>query len=155
MFGLCAGFFVCYGTVNIESSLSWRLPFLLQTAISVVFTVSTLMFAPHSPRWLSAYGRHKEALQVWGELGVGAAEREKTESEIEGDSKPVHIRDVLAVFGRGARTQTAIGVFLMGMQQLSGIDGVLYVWLRIASEANSTILTDMYSTRLCYSKLRV
>lgn len=32
-----------------------------------------------------------------------------------------------SVFARDVRTRTALAVFLMGMQQLSGIDGVLYV----------------------------
>ena len=34
---------------------------------------------------------------------------------------------MLSVFAKNARKQTALGVFLGGMQQLSGIDGVLYV----------------------------
>jgi hypothetical protein len=59
-------------------------------------------------------------------LGVEAAEREKIE---EGDAlpKPVELKDILSVFEKKAWRQTSLGVFLMAMQQLTGIDGVLYV----------------------------
>jgi hypothetical protein len=77
---------------------------------------------------MSSRGLHKEALAIWEGLGVEAAEREKIE---EGDSgelpESVKMKDILAIFGKDAWRQTALGVFLMGMQQLSGIDGVLYV----------------------------
>lgn len=128
VFGLCTGYFICYGSVKIGSSISWRLPFALQALLAFLFTISTLLFAPQSPRWLTSCGKHREALEVWDALGVGAAEREKTE-EISSDDlpKPIEMKDILCVFHRGARKQTFIGVFLMGMQQLSGIDGVLYV----------------------------
>lgn len=43
--------------------------------------------------------------------------------------KEVKWRDLLEVFGKDCWRQTALGVFLMGMQQASGIDGVLYVCL--------------------------
>jgi hypothetical protein len=129
--GICAGYFVCYGTVNVQSALSWRLPFALQSLIAFVFCISTLLFSPESPRWLTSCGKHKEALAVWEQIGVGMAEREKSEEYLNGAApEPVKFRDVLSVFGKNAWRQSALGVFLMGMQQLSGIDGVLYVsWL--------------------------
>jgi hypothetical protein len=77
---------------------------------------------------MSSRGLHKEALALWEGLGVNAAEREKLEekSNVELPER-VGMKDILAIFGKDAWRQTAIGVFLMGMQQLSGIDGVLYV----------------------------
>ena len=126
--GICTGYFTCYGSVNIQSSFSWRLPFALQALIAFTFTVSTLMFLPQSPRWMTARGLHKEALALWEGLGVEAAEREKLEENNKGElPEGVKIKDILAIFGKDAWRQTALGVFLMGMQQLSGIDGVLYV----------------------------
>lgn len=110
------------------SSLSWRLPWAVQALISFAFTISTLTLLPQSPRWMSSRGLHKEALAIWEELGVEAAEREKIE---ENDSvelpENIKMKDILAIFGKDAWRRTALGVFLMGMQQLSGIDGVLYV----------------------------
>lgn len=127
--GLAAGYFICYGTVKISSSLSWRLPFALQAFIAFTFALSTLFFLPESPRWLRQSGKHQEALVVWEKLGVLAAEREKGEEDGDKFAESVHWKDMLSVFAKGARKQTALGAFLGGMQQLSGIDGVLYVCL--------------------------
>ena len=77
---------------------------------------------------MSCRGLHKEALALWEGLGVEAAEREKIKENDSGElPEGVKMKDILAIFGKDAWRQTALGVFLMGMQQLSGIDGVLYV----------------------------
>ncbi|KAL4999258.1 hypothetical protein BDV10DRAFT_165048 [Aspergillus recurvatus] len=36
--GLVVGFFTCYGTARIESSMSWRTPFLILACLSVLFS---------------------------------------------------------------------------------------------------------------------
>jgi hypothetical protein len=75
-----------------------------------------------------ACGRHREAILIWEELGIDDAEREKIEETETGElPEQVKIGDLLAVFSRDNWRRTALGVFLMGMQQASGIDGVLYV----------------------------
>lgn len=125
--GLCAGFFICYGTVNIASSVSWRLPFALQALISFTFASSTFLL-PESPRWLSTRGQKPEALAAWEKLEIGTADREKHEGDdIDEVPQAVKIRDILDTFHRDVWKQTSLGVFLNGMQQLAGIDGVLYV----------------------------
>ena len=152
--GICTGYFTCYGSVNILSSLSWRLPFALQAAIAFTFTISTLMFLPQSPRWMTARRMHKEALALWEELGVEAAEREKLEETDNGQiSEGVKMKDLLAVFGKHAWKRTALGAFLMGMQQLSGIDGVLYVCSSWLLDSNKKL--TMASMLLSSSNLRV
>lgn len=126
--GVCSGYFTCYGSVNIPSSASWRLPLALQAFVAFSFTLSTLLFLVESPRWLTACGRHAEAMRIWEELGIDAAEREKLEEREAGElPEQVKVADLFAVFGRENWRRTALGVFLMGMQQASGIDGVLYV----------------------------
>lgn len=154
--GLITGFFTCYGTANIKSSFSWRLPFLLLAAYAFVFSVIILVWLPDSPRWLTLRGRNNETAQAWEKLGVLAADREKIMDQIGddlgstsmtnlspdangsmagtmADGKPNQSAlpkpkkaQLLDVFSPDARPRLFLAVFLMGMQQLSGIDGVLY-----------------------------
>lgn len=148
--GLVLGFFICYATVRIPSSLSWRLPLALQAGIAFVLVVASYFYLPQSPRWLAYKGRRVEASVAWDRLGVSDAEREKDllqnpDSAIAATSRhsPSRPREVgksslrqrvrgdvnvlTAVFRKGARKPMLLGVFLMTMQQLSGIDGVIYV----------------------------
>lgn len=153
--GLMTGFFTCYGSANIPSSFSWRLPFLLLAAYALVFSVAALLWLPASPRWLTLRGRENEAVEAWEKLGVPAADREKildqlsaqvvepnpatavdatgstlTMTEMAPASRPVQSKtkksQLRDLFASDARPRLLLAVFLMTMQQLSGIDGVLY-----------------------------
>ncbi|MCJ1248378.1 hypothetical protein MMC30_005595 [Trapelia coarctata] len=146
--GLCVGFFTCYGTVRIPSSLSWRLPLALQSGIALILTIGAGFFLPQSPRWLAHKGRREEASIAWDKLGVSNAEREKdllqnptstvnagsnlsarpTEALKTGlrDRIRADLAALMSVFGKDSRKPMMLGVFLMSMQQLSGIDGVIY-----------------------------
>lgn len=139
--GLVVGFFTCYGTSTIASSFSWRTPFVALSSLSIMFSAMSWLYLPESPRWLTLHNRHREAAETWDKLEVSQAEREKAEQQseiipvtgpaapappanVEG-KRPAH--KIFDIFARDVRTRTALAVFLMGMQQLSGIDGVLYV----------------------------
>ncbi|KAK6085738.1 MFS sugar transporter (H(+)-myo-inositol Co-transporter) [Seiridium cupressi] len=155
-FGLIVGFFGCYGTTNIPSSLSWRLPFIFLAAYSFAFTIMAITLLPPSPRWLTLRGRDKEAAVVWEKLGVSPADREKIihqqsdNSEIQSTSSsqnldtrrghvaPSNVTEaqntvdepqttILEAFSSPrSRRQLLFAVFLMGMQMMSGVDGVLF-----------------------------
>ncbi|OBT46760.1 hypothetical protein VE00_02599 [Pseudogymnoascus sp. WSF 3629] len=149
--GIMVGYFICYGTVNIKSSLSWRLPLALQATIATLGATASALYLPPSPRWLAHKGRKEEASRTWDLLGVSAAEREKdllenpesvvAETNELAELPAVHTtaldtgflarlrrneRRTYSVFGQEGRKQMVLGVFMMAMQQLSGIDGVLY-----------------------------
>lgn len=53
--GVCVGYFICYGSVKLESSASWRIPFALQAFIALFFVPTTLIFLPESPRVCTAF----------------------------------------------------------------------------------------------------
>jgi hypothetical protein len=154
--GLVVGFFTCYGSTNIGSSLSWRLPFILLACYSIVFSAITLIYLPPSPRWLTIHGKAEEAAAAWEKLDVPAADQEKILGELNDsivltadtelvshDALQRHTTatsrrserkaQILDAFSSESRPRLFLAVFLMGMQQLSGIDGVLYVRFPISS----------------------
>ncbi|KAF4450201.1 hypothetical protein F53441_6635 [Fusarium austroafricanum] len=54
---------VTYGTLQIRSNWSWRLPSLLQSICSVVILIG-IFWMPESPRWLLSKDKHDEAYRV-------------------------------------------------------------------------------------------
>ncbi|KAI2824033.1 hypothetical protein CBS115989_852 [Aspergillus niger] len=150
--GLTIGFFTCYGTSRMKSSFSWRTPFIILACLAATFSMASLLWLTPSPRWLTLHGRRSEATAVWDYLDVSQAEREKIEFEqtqsvnteaVASASSDIHAPSVYQrqdrsmkhkffdLFSKDVRTRTAPAVFLMGMQQLSGIDGVLYVGFQL------------------------
>ena len=131
-----------------DSSFAWRLPFIILACSSIFFAVASILWLVPSPRWLTLRGFQSEASAAWDLLGVGHAEREKAEIELAATAveahNPVDSTDstrrqgiieapkkysFFDVFARDVRSRTLLAAFLFGMQQLSGIDGVLYVSL--------------------------
>ncbi len=54
---------IAYGTGPLNSSLSWRLPLILQVVPSTIVVIFSL-FLPESPRWLVANDRYDEARKI-------------------------------------------------------------------------------------------
>ena len=126
--GICAGYFTCYGTIHIASSISWRLPFILEAAVAVGLAISCL-YLPVSPRWLLLHGRRDDALRELERLNLTRAEVEKDILTAAGRNRPRPSlwQGLSAVFTRQYRARTTLGLFILGMIQLCGIDGVIYV----------------------------
>jgi len=144
--GLVAGYFTCYGTARIASSLSWRVPFIALATASLLYTLGCLFLLPPSPRWLIIHGRQAQADRAWNKLGVEHEDRQDLIEELQDDlavdghnaasdaspQRPSSLEkkdasSFLEIFSRGVRRRTILAVFLMGFLQWSGIDGVLFV----------------------------
>ena len=127
--GTCAGYFTCYGSINLASSISWRLPFILQTCFAIGLAVSCL-YLPSSPRWLIHKGRQEDALREVERLDLSIHEFEQaisTTTETPNEPPMSFWQEFLMIFHQQYRMRTSLGLFILGMIQLSGIDGVLYV----------------------------
>lgn len=125
--GVCTGYFTCYGSIGIQSSMAWRLPYVIQGIISV-FLVGSCFALPDSPRWLIAHGKREEALSALHRLEFSLDEAGRdilTGSEQRTSLSPW--KSLVLLFRRGYRARTILALFVLGMVQLSGIDGVLYV----------------------------
>ncbi|CEN60891.1 Putative Hexose transporter [Aspergillus calidoustus] len=86
---------VNYGSQNIDSTWSWRLPSLLQFIPSVL-SVLIVPFVPESPRWLIAQGRSDEAWEVLILMqGKGKTDLQK------GDEQLREIKDTIAREAQG------------------------------------------------------
>ncbi len=142
--GICAGYFTCYGTIHIASSISWRLPFIFEAALAVGLVISCL-FLPVSPRWLLLRGRRDDAMREAERLTLARAEVEKDilSTASQDRSRLSLWQGLSSVFHRRYRVRTSLGLFILGMIQLCGIDGVLYVsQAQVLEEHNTRYTTD-------------
>lgn len=125
--GVCIGYFTCYGSVKIPSSLAWRTPYVIQGALTAIYLVCCLVL-PESPRWLMLHGRSTEALEALKRLDFSMDEAQRDFLTVTEQSPSISPwQSFLLLFKRGYRQRTILALFVLGMVQLSGIDGVLYV----------------------------
>ncbi|KAI1383693.1 putative MFS sugar transporter [Hypoxylon trugodes] len=124
--GVCAGYFTCYGTVNIKSDMAWRIPYIIQCAFSATLAWACLLL-PDSPRWLILQGRQADARRALQRLDSNMIEAERDFlSTTEQSPSLSPWQGFLLLFRRGYRARTILALFILGMVQLSGIDGVIY-----------------------------
>ncbi|KAI0858033.1 general substrate transporter [Xylaria cubensis] len=124
--GISLGYFTCYGSIHIDSSFSWRLPFIAQVFISALF-IWCCFVLPESPRWLQVQGKGEEARRALERLEVNAIEAERLLVTTTGQAMSLSPwRSFLLLFRKAYRQRTILALFILGMVQLSGIDAILY-----------------------------
>ena len=128
--GICAGYFISYGCVKVESSFAWRFPFAIHGTFALALLAGCIIL-PSSPRWLVLHNRRDEAMRAIEWLGIHREEAEKDILRVkdadQGRSESSILSGFVTLFKRQYRMKTALALFVLGMVQLSGIDGVLYV----------------------------
>ncbi|KAL3442082.1 general substrate transporter [Aspergillus insuetus] len=125
--GIMVGYFIAFGAHNITGSWAWRVPFVVQAVVAVVLCVG-MGVVPFSPRWLVQVGRADDARRALSKVRpLAGVERELEEIQQSLDpEKQQQTASIREIFNRKYRSRTALGIFLMAFQQLTGIDVVLY-----------------------------
>ncbi|KAH9938959.1 general substrate transporter [Epithele typhae] len=132
--GIMLGYFTCFGSSSIAGSLAWRTPWVLQTVVCFALAAA-LPFVPHSPRWLVHEKRFTEARAALKRLGLDETEvpfhEPEEENAVEEDANASKgprksLERMKASFASDVRGRMLLALFMSGVQQLSGIDGVLF-----------------------------
>lgn len=121
--GVCTGYFVCYGSIHVEGTMSWRLPFMLQAILSTVWAAGSLTLG-ESPRWLILHGQRERAMKELEHLDFERAEAEKDVLRPIEIARPGSKTGVLEglhmIFAQQYRSQKLLTVFILSFIQLSG-----------------------------------
>ncbi|KAF2147921.1 hypothetical protein K461DRAFT_272114 [Myriangium duriaei CBS 260.36] len=125
--GVCCGYFTAYGTVRVDSSMSWRMIYIIQATVGLVM-VGLCFGIPESPRWELLKGRPERARRLLDRLDFSRTEAEKDLfSVVRRESpQPDAIQGLIMIFRRPYRRRTALAFVMLGTIQLSGIDAVVY-----------------------------
>ncbi|KAH7914667.1 general substrate transporter [Hygrophoropsis aurantiaca] len=125
--GIAVGYFVSYATSRIDSSLAWRIPFIVQACMAAILAFG-MLFMPFSPRWLVERGRIEEARAVLGNLRESHRVEEELQA-IRGSIEETRTEDQASyaeLFEKRYIKRTILGIFIMAFEMLCGIDAVLY-----------------------------
>lgn len=102
---------------------SWRWMFASAVIPSALFVIA-LFFVPESPRWLAKEGRDEESLDILRRVGEGDAAAQRL-SEIK-EALAQESGSFSELFQPGMRRLLLIGITLAILQQVTGINTILY-----------------------------
>lgn len=121
----------------------WRWMFISEALPAGLFFVM-LLLVPESPRWLTEAGRSDEALAILTRIGGSAhAEQEFRQIKIAIDGESANFSQL---FNPGMRIALLIGVGLAILQQITGINVVLYYAPEIFKSAGLTSVSAISDT---------
>ncbi len=104
-------------------TMGWRWMFASETLPAILF-LACLFLVPESPRWLIKQGRQEEARAILTRIGGPA----RAQAEIDEIQRAIALEtgSVRELFQPGVRTALAIAVILAVLQQVTGINAVMY-----------------------------
>ncbi|KAM0278782.1 hypothetical protein ACHAQH_004973 [Verticillium albo-atrum] len=142
--GSIAAAWITYGTRNIESTWSWRLPSLLQMAPSIV-QLSAIWLLPESPRWLISNDRGDEAMEALkryhgdgGETELVRLEFEEIRTAIDHEKRTGTTTWASMVKTKGNRYRMFLVICMGFMSQWSGNGLVAYYLSRVMDTVGIT-----------------
>lgn len=127
--GICIGYFACYSTASASSSMAWRLPYIVQVAVSTELAFVCCVL-PESPRWLLLHDRASDVMEALQLLDFNLDEaRRDFVIDPQAHQRPTlsDWQTFATLFERGYLARTLLGLFILSMAQLSGIDAITYV----------------------------
>lgn len=142
--GLSAAFFSNLGFQMIAENLPvfadepWRWMLGIETIPALVWLIG-LFFVPESPRWLAVNGQPDEAEKVLHQLGL-AEEAKALMAEVKSEastSSPSLVAKTAALFSRSMWFTIAIGLIIAVVQQITGINVVLFYANTIFEQAGA------------------
>jgi MFS family permease len=141
--GVCIGYFACVSTTGQKSSLAWRLPYIVQVAVSAGLAL-VCRFLPESPRWLALQGRGDEAQISLTRLDFDLNEaRRDFLATVQEQSSLSNWQSFVLLFRRGYRPKTFLALFILSMIQLSGIDAIVSFSRSSLWKYSLTLIADL------------
>ncbi|AQS87756.1 sugar-proton symporter [Neoasaia chiangmaiensis NBRC 101099] len=142
------GIFIAFlSNTYFSYSGDWRWMFGVAAIPAALFLVG-VTFLPYSPRWLIIQGRHKEAREVLLSLRddplVAAQEIRAIREQLEVKQHGMQLLRENPNF----RRSLALGVMLQAMQQLAGINIIMYYAPHILEKAGFDATSQMWCTAI-------
>ncbi len=110
----------------------WRVMFWSELIPALTFLL--LLFSlPHSPRWLIMKNRDAEALKVLNKLSTNDEEANREFAEIKTSFHRERKKTDISVFAKGLGFVLFLGIMLSVLQQVTGINAILYYGAEIFS----------------------
>ncbi|KAF5009444.1 hypothetical protein FDECE_4326 [Fusarium decemcellulare] len=142
-FGIVVAYFFNIGMSYLPSKnpAEWRVPIAFQ-GVFIISQIVLVIFLPESPRWLTKHGRHSEAIDILaqlsnkeGSLDDPTALKLKADIDsalaLEEAGGPWHIREMFISGPLKIRRRYMLACGLQIMQQLSGINVLVYYFPHI------------------------
>ncbi|PVV01058.1 hypothetical protein BB560_004540 [Smittium megazygosporum] len=130
--GIFIAFWISIGTSNIDNNNSWRIPLYVQIVPAVII-LATMPFMPYSPRWLLSKGREEESLKALARLRCGGDVSDPMVIEEFNEIKEamrieneVSLKSYAELFKFPIRRRLVLGVVTQALQQLTGINVIMY-----------------------------
>lgn len=135
--GMMVVYFVNYyisglGDEAWNTTIGWRWMFGSESLPAISLLIM-LLFVPESPRWLTKQGRESDARHILTRIdGTQHAEREMSEIKL---ALQQESGSLSTLFQSGMRIMLVIGIILAVLQQITGINVILYYGPEIFKQA--------------------